>query len=293
MIARDDGVKFAFCVKPVDSVNDAASRDPVLPDRAAALVRARERWPGLSVCGELTPGPGERDDAASCGAVDRAAEWYLTRACAAGDRVAIQAFEAEFFAEVRACHARMRPHRLGLDELEQRIREKLFVKNAISRFSGKGDLRRWLRVLTTRMILDHVRSVQPEVPLEDQLMAGLLENGADATLAKAQLRVEIRGALHEAFAVLTDRQKLLLRSEVRGTPLSALAATYHVHVRSIQRWAREAHDVFLAEFRGTLARRLRVSPGELSSVLTFARSQLLSGLADLARESASSAASDG
>lgn len=232
----------------------------------------------------------QSDDAASSGAVDRAAELCLTRACAAGDCVAIRAFEAEFFTEVRACHARIRPHRLGLDELEQRIREKLFVKNAIASFSGKGDLRRWLRVLTTRLIFDHVRSVQPEVPLEDQLTAGLLESAADATLAKAQLRAEIRIALREAFAVLTDRQKLLLLSELRGTPLSAIAATYQVHVRSMQRWVRDAHDAFLAEFRGALARRLRVAPGELSSVLTFARSQLLSELGDLDPESMSGSA---
>lgn len=225
--------------------------------------------------------------AASGGAVDHAAELDLARACAAGDCAAIRAFETEFFAEVRACHARIRPRGLGLDELEQRIREKLFVNHAIARFSGRGDLRRWLRVLTTRTIFDHLRARQLEVPLEDQLAADLLDRAADASLAKAELRVEIRLALREALAVLTDRQKLVLLGELRGTPLSAIAATYRVHVRSMQRWVRDAHDAFLAEFRRALARRLQLAPGELSSVLAFARSQLLSGLGDLAPESRS------
>lgn len=261
----------------------------MIPDPASIVTRALERWPGLSACHELAPANPVLDDMA-CGAIDRAAELYLTRVCAAGDCAAIRAFEAEFFAEVRACHARIQPRGLGLDELEQRIREKLFVNNAIVRYSGKGDLRRWLRVLTTRLIFDHMRSVHPEAPLDDQLTAGLLESAADVTLAKAQLRAEIRLALRDAFAVLTDRQKLLLLGELRGTPLSAIAVTYRVHVRSLQRWVRDARDVFLAELRCALARRLRVAPGDLSSVLTFARSQLLSGLGDLAPESMSEAA---
>lgn len=250
---------------------------------SSIVARARERWPGLSACGELAAESPPLDDSAC--AIDRAAELYLTRACAAGDAAAIRAFEAEFFAEVRACHERIRPHSLGVDELEQRIREKLFANKVISRFSGKGDLRRWLRVLTTRMIFDHVRSIHPAVPLEDQLLPDAVATTADTTLAKFELRAEIRIALREAFAALTDRQKLLVRAEVRGTPLSSLAATYQVSVRSLQRWVRSAHDALLAAFRGTLGRRLQLAPGELSSVLAFARSQLRSGLGELAQES--------
>jgi RNA polymerase sigma-70 factor (ECF subfamily) len=260
------------------------------PAPTAVVARALERWPGLAI--HDGPAPPLADDREQ-GAIDRAAEFYLARGCAAGDSAAIRAFEAEFFAEVRACHARIRPRGLGVDELEQRIREKLFANKAISRFSGKGDLRRWLRVLTTRLIFDHVRSIHPAVPLEDQLLPDAVATTADATLAKAQLRAEIRIALREAFAAMTDRQQLLVQAEVRGTPLSALAATYQVNVRSIQRWVREAHDVLLTEFRGALGRRLRIAPGELSSVLAFARSQLRSGLGELAQESVAPAEGDG
>ena len=256
------------------------------PDHAAILARALERWPGVTVAVDrpvvADAGPG--DDPAAQEAVDRAAELYLAHGCAAGDPAAIRAFEAEFFAEVRACHARIRPRGLGVDELEQRVREKLFVTKAIASFSGKGDLRRWLRVLATRLIFDHGRVLRPEVPLEDQLLPAALEAGADATLAKVELRAEIRAALGQAFATLTDRQKLLVQSEIQGTPLSAIATTYQVNVRSIQRWVREAHDALLAAFRRALGDRLRVAPGDLSSVIAFARSQLVSGLGDLGHD---------
>lgn len=248
------------------------------PDPTAVVARALERWPGLAA--HDAPVPALTEDGAQ-GAIDRAAEVYLTRACASGDCAAIRAFEAEFFPEVRACHAQIRPSGLGVDELEQRIREKLFANKAIARFSGKGDLRRWLRVLTTRLIFDHIRSIHPAVPLEDHLLPDAVASTTDATLAKAELRTEIRVALREAFAALTDRQKLLLQAEIRGTPLSALAATYQVSVRSLQRWVRDAHDALLAGFRGALGRRLQIAPGELSSVLAFARSQLRSALGDL------------
>lgn len=216
-------------------------------------------------------------------------ELDLARACAAGDRVAMQAFETALFGEVRACHARIRPSGLTLDELEQRVRAKLFASNAIASFAGKGDLRRWLRVLTARLIFDHLRARRPEVPFEDQIVGDLLDRSADASLAKAELRSEIRIALREAFGALTDRQKLLLHGEVRGTPLAALAATYQVHVRSMQRWVREAHEAFVAAFRRRLAERLRVAPRDLSSLLAFARSQLLSGLGALAEDTPPSA----
>lgn len=219
--------------------------------------------------------------------LDRAADIALARACAAGDNRAIRTFETKFFAEVRACHARIRRHGLALDELEQLVREKLFVKGAIAQFLGKSGLHRWLRVLTTRLIVDHVRCRRSEVPLEDQLLRGLADSDVEAALAKAQLRCEIRVALRQAFTVLTDRQKLLLQSEVRGVALSTIAAMYHVHVRSIQRWTREAHGVFLTQLRRALADRLRMTPGGLSSMVRFARSQLVSGLGDLIRESAS------
>lgn len=258
------------------------------PDRTSIIARALERWPELSTCSAAaSASPVPADDVRD--ALDRGAELYLAHACAAGDCTAIRAFEADFFTEVRACHARIRPHNLGIDELEQRIREKLFANKVISRFSGKGDLRCWLRVLTTRLIFDHVRSTQPAVPLEDQLVPDAGASPLDATLAKAQLRAEIRIALREAFGGLTDRQKLLVQAEVRGMPLSALAETYQVNVRSIQRWVRDAHDTLLAGFRGSLGHRLRLASGELSSVLAFARSQLLSALGDLLCEPTASA----
>jgi DNA-directed RNA polymerase specialized sigma24 family protein len=166
------------------------------------------------------------------------------------------------------------------------LREKLFVHKAIARYSGSGDLRRWVRVIATRAIYDHLRVHRPATELEDHLVPGLRELTADVTLAKAQLRAEIRQALGHAFAALTDRQKLLVQSELRGSALPALAASYRVHVRSIQRWVRDAHAQFLDQFRQSLAGQLRVAPGELSSVLGFARSQLLSALGDLGRESA-------
>jgi RNA polymerase sigma-70 factor (ECF subfamily) len=252
------------------------------PDQAAVLTRVQERWPRLT---GATPGattdlpPG--DDRASHEAIDRAAELYLARACAEGDTAAIAAFEAEFFAEVRICHARTQPRGLGLDELEQRIRDKLFVGRAIASFSGKGDLRRWLRVLTTRVIFDHARGRHFEVPLEDELLAAP-QSSADAALAKLELRAEIGAALRQAMAIMTDRQKLLLLTEIRGTPLSGLATTYGVTMRSVRRWAADAHDAFLAAFRRALGARLRIASGELSSVLAFARSQLASGLVALA-----------
>src|ERR1700704_4083823 len=150
-------------------------------DHAAILARALERWPGVTVAvdGAVVAGVAPGDDPAAQDAVDRAAELYLARTCAAGDTAAIRAFEAEFFAEVRACHARIRPRGLGVDELEQCVREKLFVKNAITSFSGKGDLRRWLRVLATRLIFDHGRVLRPEMALEDQLLPAALAAGAD------------------------------------------------------------------------------------------------------------------
>ncbi|HEX3479286.1 MAG TPA: hypothetical protein VHT91_29885 [Kofleriaceae bacterium] len=220
---------------------------------------------------------------------NREADIALARACASGDEAAIRTFEAAYLPEVKACRARLRGHALALDELEQRVREKLFVKGAIGHYSGKGSLRHWLRVVTARLVIDHVRELRPEIVLEEQLLNGLKDRGVEIAYAKAELQGEARAALRLALGALTDRQKLLLSSEARGVALSSLAAEHRVHVRSMQRWVREAHSVFLAEFRRVLAERLRVMPDEVSSMVRFVRSQLASGLGALVRDTATPA----
>jgi RNA polymerase sigma-70 factor, ECF subfamily len=64
-----------------------------------------------------------------------------------------------------------------VDELQQMLREKLFLPRAelppkIAEYSGRGDLRNWVRVVISRTLVDLARG-RREVPVQDEVMVDL------------------------------------------------------------------------------------------------------------------------
>src|SRR5262245_58812567 len=81
----------------------------------------------------------------------RADHVSLAVACAAGDEAAIRRFEADFLDEVDASAYRLQASRDQADEVRSHMRRILFVSEpgrpaALREFSGRGDLRTYLRV---------------------------------------------------------------------------------------------------------------------------------------------------
>src|SRR5262249_24097690 len=89
----------------------------------------------------------------------RAADLYLAVACAARVPGAVDAFEHTHVRRVGTYLARKRPSAAFVDEVQQVVREKLFVGKdgappKIAEYSGQGGLAGWVRVIALRVAID-------------------------------------------------------------------------------------------------------------------------------------------
>jgi len=86
---------------------------------------------------------------------------YLACACALGNRQAILAFEQHCLDGLDGVLARYRASSDLVVEVKQRVRERALVSAEgpprIERFTGRGDLRGWVRVMAAREAINLLR----------------------------------------------------------------------------------------------------------------------------------------
>jgi RNA polymerase sigma-70 factor, ECF subfamily len=246
---------------------------------------ARAVWPGVDVGeDEFAAYVAERMDSAKKAgkhAALRTGDLYLACACARGDGAALAAFERAFFEEIPRAMKRTRAALPPADELAQVVRHKLFVADAgarpkIAEYGGRGDLRSWLRVLLSRMILNLATRPSPELPFEDELLASLLGgSAADLEGAKESYRGAFRESFAQAFADLSDRDRSLLRYAFgEDLTVEAIGALYGVHKTTAARWVVRAHEALLGAVRAAVILRLGIGEDEYASVLRMVHSRL-------------------
>jgi RNA polymerase sigma-70 factor (ECF subfamily) len=169
-------------------------------------------------------------------------------------------------------------------EVKQRILERVLVSAAgaprIARFSGRGDLRSWVRVMAVREAIGLTRRARRERPLDDDDDEALLHafvTPADAKLEymKSRYLDEFKQAFSAALRGLSARDQTLLRQHVvDGLSVDQLGALYHVHRSTAARNLQRARHAVLIATRARLEARLAVEPGELDSILRLIRSRL-------------------
>jgi len=214
----------------------------------------------------------------------RAADLYLAYGCAAGETVALEAFEAEFGRDIDLAIARSGNVNLGKDEFRQLVRNKLFVaapgrRPKIADYAGRGDLRSWVRVTALRMIVDLVRqhAGDREVSLEADALGSIPSPGDDPELDYIQrvYKSEFKEALTTAFSRLSPRERNLLRHQVlHGLNIDQVGALYHVHRTTAFRWIEKARRALLQHARDALKQRLLVASGEFMSIMRVVQGDL-------------------
>src|SRR4051812_26013639 len=112
----------------------------------------------------------------------------LAAACAAGDASALAAFERDFLPQVPGYLTRLAKQPAFIDEVQQLLREKLFVAKKILEYSGQGPLGAWLRVVTVRLALDllRARGQRMETPLDPDRFAEPLTGSPELELLKSR-----------------------------------------------------------------------------------------------------------
>jgi RNA polymerase sigma-70 factor (ECF subfamily) len=243
----------------------------------AGLALAAARWPTVELAIDRYAAwiaaripPGEPLEAAL--AQLRLADLYLACACAAGDGRALAAFDAS-----------MMPRKLESEDLKQRVRQKLFVADPpggeprIARYTGRGDLRRWVRAVATRMAIEDSR-VRCEVPTESSLLDAI-GIGPSYDLELGQVKRESKQLLQIAFResvdALTARERtLLLQYYIDGVGVVALGKVFDLAPSNISRALGRARVALIGAIRRSLMRHKSIGREELDRMVDLVRSQL-------------------
>jgi RNA polymerase sigma-70 factor (ECF subfamily) len=207
---------------------------------------------------------------------------HLAIACGAGDQLAIQLVDRDFLDEVDASARRMRARTDQADEVRAHVARILFVSEpgrpaALGAFSGRGDLRSFVRVIATRELVRVLQQGRREVAIADDSLLDKLSPVTDPELAylRDRYRDEVNAAIRAALAGLSDKPRALLRySVVDGWSVDRIGALYGIHRATAARHVAAARDELAAAIRAELAARLDVTLPEADSIVRLVQSRL-------------------
>lgn len=236
--------------------------------------RGRERYPQLDL-------PREAFVSADATSPE---DLYLAIACVAKVPGAAEAFRAEYASQLAMFAATILKDRAAVDELVNNLMIELLVDGKLASYTGKGPLRAWLRMTTTRRALNRKRDTNRRSEIDGAMLREAVNAAADPeTMYLRQLYgPAFERAFKEAIAALpADELALLKLSFGEGLALGALAAMYGWSKPTASRRLAAIREKLMERTTQTLRERLSLSGSELESVLRLVRSDLdlnLSGI---------------
>jgi RNA polymerase sigma-70 factor (ECF subfamily) len=250
---------------------------------AASYARGQRAYPKLRVGEEAFARRLSRFAGAATGRwLDTLAaeDFYLACACAEGVRGAAAAFEVAYAKVIRKAVSRLAETRAEREDAEQRVLQHLLVSGrggdpAIARYSGNVALARWTSVVAIRTAISLKRSETAERKLREKAGAEALGVSPEHLYMREELRREVEPAVAQALRRLADRDRLILRLYlVAGMSLAAIGQALGVSQQAISKRLTKAREGLLADVRANVAKRLKISEDEFSSILRFVASQL-------------------
>lgn len=244
---------------------------------------AREAWPALELedsafVAHLAERMQPEVEVTSVHAVDL----WLALACLLGDPLALEAFDRTVLARVPAVLRGTLPPGLTEDDVLQGLRLKLFVRKGetppqIASYSGRGPLLQWLRASAVRLTQDYARTRKLEVADPDAALAEtpVAVGGAELGYLKDHFGPDFKAAFQEALLTLSARDQNLLRLYyLDGSSPEEIGRLYETHRTTVWRWLSQCREALLAQTRRNLVARVKVSDGEVSSLMNAVHSQL-------------------
>ncbi len=212
-------------------------------------------------------------------------EQYLIAGCLAHDDAALRAFEAEYFGAIDAGLARMRLDPDTLQDVKQKVREKLYVARAedgvvpLEEYAGRGSMRSFLRVMATRIALNLIRSNSARDRVGERQQQLMPDTAAvktpELSLLKQTHRDAFEQALAAAAAELSAEERNLLRLHlVDSLTIDELAGLHRIHRATAARRIARVRTKIAERTREILNTRLDLSTGEFTSVVRLVQSQI-------------------
>lgn len=248
-----------------------------------ALDEGRDSWPALEVpamaflahvVARLTAG------ADPLGALARlkGGELYLAFACAHGVAGALEAFESAHGAFVTRLLERAGAREA--EDLRQLVHQKLFAgpEPRIGEYGGAGELRSWLRVTCTRLVVDASRKTRDAHVADQEARAAALPDprrDPEAQYLEQHYGAEFRLAFERGVGALGGAERTVLRWHyVQRLNIDQIAAARGVHRATAARQLQRARESLLTATRKSLSEQLALPDNELDSVLRVVDSQL-------------------
>lgn len=208
----------------------------------------------------------------------RAADLWLAAACADADPRALAVVERDLMPGVRTVLARI-DHSGGdlTTEIEQVVRERLFVASKIESYQGRGPLAAFLEVTATRELLMELRRHRREVRAGDGAILDLAPADSDPALdyVRRTYRATVEAALAESLTELDLRDRSVLRyAFVHRMSTAQIGAIYQVDKSTAFRWLRAARERLLASIRLRVAAALDIAPGDVDSIVRLVESRV-------------------
>lgn len=210
-----------------------------------------------------------------------AADLYLACACARGDAQAVAAFDEQCLGQLGRVLGKMGIDADASAEVKQEIRRRVLVGDGrqpeIVDFSGRGDLRGWVRVMAVRQALRRQERARRDVAVEDdELLERIVAPGnPELDYAKGMYREEFKRAFEAALKGLPDRERTLLRQHyIDGLTIDEIGRLYRVHRSTAARLLVRARTRVLEATRAQMMCQLDVQSKDLDSIMRMIRSQI-------------------
>ncbi len=250
------------------------------PRAVAALATAASVWPGVLLKADRFCATFDRLSETSGGEALglHGSDLYLSLASLDGDPTAQASLRALVTEQsARLSHFHLSP--TDIDELRQRTMTTLLVGDLpkLSHYGGRGPLAGWLHVLMTRDVIDQLRATQREVPVDDDVLLGLPDEGLDVDLEalKSRYKGQFSDAFRTALSRLTPRQRNMLRQHyLDDLSLEELGDVYRVHRATAARWLADARELVLSSTRDEISKATGIPRLEVDSLMRIVQSRL-------------------
>ena len=237
-------------------------------------------WPGIVV--EPSRFAAEVDRRGTALDVLKGADLYIAIACTDGNERAIEAVRDMLAGEVRFAASKTTASQDQLAEVTARLSRVLFVDEperpaALRSYSGRGDLKGYLRVVATRELVKVVNRGRREVAIEEDDFIDRIVPHSDPELSilRQRYRDDVDQAMRAALAKLDERERALLRyAFVDGMNVDAVGKLYDVHRATAARWIAAAREQLGKKIRDELAARLKIDVDEVDSIVRLVQSRI-------------------
>ena len=207
---------------------------------------------------------------------------YLACACIQGDPIAIQLFEEHYFVPAGMLVSQFRLSDTQLHEIQQHMRELLFVGTGeqlprLTQYNGKGQLVRWVRVVTTRELFRMMKQDKQESPYNKELLEKVEapQKNAEVQFLKVHYAARFKKAFYQALEALESKERNILRYyHLEGLNIDAIGDIFSVHRSTVARWINKIQDTLLSETKQFFKKELQVEQKELESIMLMIRSQM-------------------